>query len=175
MIEGIFVEGLIYSIMVLGVFITFRVLDFPDLTVDGSFPLGAAVMAILIANGASLFLAVVLAFLAGVAAGLITAIIHNKLHVPNLLAGILTMTMLWSICPISDFEGNCFAKLFLIRLPLLFFPFLCFAITIQGGPGVFSFMSTTVLLIILQFLAPPRVIPCQWSTITILLAITQFS
>ena len=97
MIEGIFVEGLIYSIMVLGVFITFRVLDFPDLTVDGSFPLGAAVMAILIANGVSLLFAVVLAFLAGVAAGLITAIIHNKLHVPNLLAGILTMTMLWSI------------------------------------------------------------------------------
>ncbi|MEE8441869.1 MAG: ABC transporter permease [Spirochaetia bacterium] len=97
MIEGIFVEGLIYSIMVLGVFITFRVLDFPDLTVDGSFPLGAAVMAILIANGVSLLIAVVLAFLAGVAAGLITAVIHNKLHVPNLLAGILTMTMLWSI------------------------------------------------------------------------------
>lgn len=97
MIEGIFVEGLIYSIMVLGVFITFRILDFPDLTVDGSFPLGAAVMAILIANGVSLLLAVLIAFLAGVAAGLVTAIIHNKLHVPNLLAGILTMTMLWSI------------------------------------------------------------------------------
>ena len=97
MIEGIFVEGLIYSIMVLGVFITFRVLDFPDLTVDGSFPLGAAVMAILIANGVNLLIAVAVAFLAGVAAGLVTAVIHNKLHVPNLLAGILTMTMLWSI------------------------------------------------------------------------------
>jgi putative tryptophan/tyrosine transport system permease protein len=97
MIEGILVEGLIYSIMVLGVFITFRVLDFPDLTVDGSFPLGAAVMAILIANGVNLLIAVILAFLAGVLAGLVTAIIHNKLRVPNLLAGILTMTMLWSI------------------------------------------------------------------------------
>ena len=97
MIEGIFVEGLIYSIMVLGVFITFRILDFPDLTVDGSFPLGAAVMAILIANGVNLFFAVLLAFLAGAVAGMVTAIIHNKLHVPNLLAGILTMTMLWSI------------------------------------------------------------------------------
>jgi putative ABC transport system permease protein len=97
MIEGIFVEGLIYSIMVLGVFITFRILDFPDLTVDGSFPLGAAVMAILITNGVSLILAVLVAFVAGVVAGLITATIHNKLHVPNLLAGILTMTMLWSI------------------------------------------------------------------------------
>jgi putative ABC transport system ATP-binding protein len=97
MIEGVFVEGLIYSIMVLGVFITFRILDFPDLTVDGSFPLGAAVMAILISNGVNLFVAVVVAFLAGVVAGLVTAVVHNKLHVPNLLAGILTMTMLWSI------------------------------------------------------------------------------
>ncbi len=97
MIEGIVVEGLIYSTMVLGVFITFRILDFPDLTVDGSFPLGAAVMAILIANGANLFLAVVIAFAAGVVAGMVTATIHNKLRVPNLLAGILTMTMLYSI------------------------------------------------------------------------------
>ncbi|MFP4113964.1 MAG: ABC transporter permease [Spirochaetales bacterium] len=97
MIEGIFVEGLIYSMMVLGVFITFRILDFPDLTVDGSFPLGAAVMAIMISNGANLALALVLSFAAGVVAGMVTATIHNKLHVPNLLAGILTMTMLYSI------------------------------------------------------------------------------
>ncbi|MFW5783147.1 MAG: ABC transporter permease [Spirochaetota bacterium] len=97
MIEGIFVEGLIYSTMALGVFITFRILDFPDLTVDGSFPLGAAVMAILISNGVNLIIAVLVSFAAGVIAGMITATIHNKLHVPNLLAGILTMTMLYSI------------------------------------------------------------------------------
>ena len=97
MIEGILVEGLIYSTMALGVFITFRILDFPDLTVDGSFPLGAAVMAILISNGVSLIIAVLVSFAAGVIAGMITATIHNKLHVPNLLAGILTMTMLYSI------------------------------------------------------------------------------
>jgi putative tryptophan/tyrosine transport system permease protein len=97
MIEGILVEGLIYSTMTLGVFITFRILDFPDLTVDGSFPLGAAVMAILISNGVNLIVAVLVSFAAGVIAGMITATIHNKLHVPNLLAGILTMTMLYSI------------------------------------------------------------------------------
>jgi len=97
MIEGILVEGLIYATMTLGVFITFRILDFPDLTVDGSFPLGAAVMAILASNGVNLIVAVLVAFAAGVLAGMITATIHNKLHVPNLLAGILTMTMLWSI------------------------------------------------------------------------------
>ena len=97
MIEGIFVEGIIYGIMVLGVFITFRVLDFPDLTVDGSFPLGAALMATFILNGYNLWLAVFLAFIGGTFAGFITALIHNKLKIPNLLAGILTMIMLYSI------------------------------------------------------------------------------
>ena len=97
MIEGIFVEGLLYSLMALGVFITFRILDFPDLTVDGSFPLGAAIAATLITKGVSPWLSLIVAFAGGVAAGGVTATIHNKLKVPNLLAGILTMTMLWSI------------------------------------------------------------------------------
>ena len=97
MIEGIFVEGLIYGIMVLGVFITFRILDFPDLTVDGSFPMGAALMAACILNGYNLQLSLIIAFAGGGAAGMVTALIHNKLKVPHLLAGILTMTMLYSI------------------------------------------------------------------------------
>ncbi len=97
MIEGIFVEGLIYGIMVLGVFISFRILDFPDLTVDGSFPLGAAIMAQCILSGTSLSLALLLAFAGGVLAGVVTSLIHNHLKVPNLLAGILTMTMLYSV------------------------------------------------------------------------------
>ncbi len=97
MIEGIFVEGLIYGIMVLGVFITFRVLDFPDLTVDGSFPLGAALMAQCVMHGVNLWLALLIAFAGGAVAGVITSLIHNHLKVPNLLAGILTMTMLYSV------------------------------------------------------------------------------
>ncbi len=97
MIEGIFVEGLIYGIMALGVFFTFRVLDFPDLTVDGSFPLGAVVMAVGIVNGMNFCVALFLAFAAGVLSGAVTAVIHNKLKVPHLLAGILTMTMLYSV------------------------------------------------------------------------------
>jgi putative tryptophan/tyrosine transport system permease protein len=96
-IEGIFVEGLIYGIMVLGVFISFRVLDFPDLTVDGSFPLGAALMVQCLLLGMNGWLALLIAFGGGVLAGVITALIHNHLRVPNLLAGILTMTMLYSI------------------------------------------------------------------------------
>lgn len=97
MLEGILVEGLIYGIMVLGVFITFRVMDFPDLTVDGSFPMGAAIMTICLVSGLDFWFALLLSFLGGMAAGTITALIHNKLKIPNLLAGILTMTMLYSI------------------------------------------------------------------------------
>lgn len=97
MIEGILVDGLIFSVMALGVFITFRVLNFPDLTVDGSFATGAAVAAMCITNGVGIFPGLLLAFASGAAAGAVTAIIHNRLKVPNLLAGILTMTMLYSI------------------------------------------------------------------------------
>jgi putative ABC transport system permease protein len=97
MIEGIFVEGLIYSIMALGVFFTFRILDFPDLTVDGSFPMGAVVMAACLHQGVNPVMGLLLAFSGGVLAGVTTAEIHNRLKVPHLLAGILTMTMLYSI------------------------------------------------------------------------------
>ena len=97
MVESILVEGLLYGIMALGVFITFRVLDFPDLSVEGTFPLGATVMAIAIVNGIPLVVALAFSFIGGALAGAITATIHNKLKAPSLLAGILTMTMLWSI------------------------------------------------------------------------------
>jgi len=97
MIEGIFVEGLIYSIMALGVFFTFRILDFPDLTVDGSFPMGAVIMAMSIKSGINLPAGLLLSFAGGLLAGFVTATIHNYLKVPHLLAGILTMTMLYSV------------------------------------------------------------------------------
>ncbi|MDD3997724.1 MAG: ABC transporter permease [Sphaerochaetaceae bacterium] len=97
MLEGIFVDGLIFSIMVLGVLISYRILDFADLTCDGSFATGAAVATMAIVSGVGLVGALVLAFVSGAIAGLITATIHNELKVPGLLAGILTMTMLYSI------------------------------------------------------------------------------
>ncbi|MDD4082426.1 MAG: ABC transporter permease [Sphaerochaetaceae bacterium] len=97
MIEGIFVDGMIFSIMVIGILISFRILDFADLTCDGSFATGAAVAVMCIVNGGSIFLSLILAFLAGVAAGAVTAVIHNRFKIPGLLAGILTMTMLYSI------------------------------------------------------------------------------
>ena len=97
MLSSILVEGLIYAIMVLGVFITFRILDFPDLTVDGSFATGACVAGILIINGYDMNSVLIVAFLAGVGAGVFTALLHTVLKIPNLLAGIITMTMLYSI------------------------------------------------------------------------------
>ncbi|MBQ3032783.1 MAG: ABC transporter permease [Deferribacterales bacterium] len=97
MIQAVLIEGLIYGIMVLGVFITFRILDFPDLTVDGSFPLGAAVMAICLVSGVDPIVGTGLAIVSGIMAGMVTALLHTVLKIPNLLAGILTMTMLYSI------------------------------------------------------------------------------
>ena len=97
MIEGILIEGFIYGIMALGVFITFRILDFPDMTVDGSFPMGAVIIAAMIVSGFHFTVALFVAFLAGMLAGTVTALIHIKLKVNNLLAGILTLTMLYSV------------------------------------------------------------------------------
>lgn len=97
MLEGIFVDGLIFSIMVMGILISFRIMDFADLTCEGSVAAGAAIATVHIVNGGSIFVALVLAFLVGCIAGAVTAVIHNKFKIPGLLAGILTMTMLYSI------------------------------------------------------------------------------
>ncbi len=95
--KGILEQGLIYSIMALGVYISYHVLDFPDLSVDGTFPLGAAITAILILGGVNPWLACLLSFLAGGLAGLLTGLLHVKLKIKDLLSGILTMTALWSV------------------------------------------------------------------------------
>lgn len=89
--------GLVYALVALGVFLSFRVLDFPDLTVDGSFPLGAAVAATLIVAGADPWLATGAAALAGASAGLVTAALNVRFRILHLLASILTMIALFSI------------------------------------------------------------------------------
>ena len=96
-ILGILEQGFIYGILALGVYITYTILDFPDLSVDGTFPMGAAVAAIMIANGLNPWLALIVAFLAGAAAGTVTGLIHVKGKVRDLLSGIITMTALYSI------------------------------------------------------------------------------
>lgn len=97
MVYGIFIEGLIYGIMVLGVFMTFRVLDFCDMTVDGSFPLGGCVLAACLTHGIAPGVALPIALAAGICAGLVTTLVYTKLRVPDLLSGILVMTMLYSV------------------------------------------------------------------------------
>lgn len=89
--------GLIYAIMALGVLISFRILDFPDLTADGSFPLGGAVAGVAIIAGFNPWLACIFGMLAGAMAGLLTAWLHVKLGILHLLAGILMMTALYAI------------------------------------------------------------------------------
>ncbi|MEI0566496.1 ABC transporter permease [Brachyspira pulli] len=96
-IQGAASQGIIWGIMTLGVYITFKVLDFPDLTVDGSFALGGAVTAILISNGMNPFITLLFAFLAGSLAGFVTGFLNTKLQIPGILAGILTMIALYSI------------------------------------------------------------------------------
>jgi len=90
-------EGLLYGILALGVYITFRCLNFPDLTVDGSFPLGAAVFASLIYHGFGPLESMMAAFIAGALAGLFTGVLHTFSKIPALLSGILTMICLYSI------------------------------------------------------------------------------
>lgn len=90
-------QGLIYAPIVLGVYITYSILDFPDLSVDGTFPLGAAVTAVCVVSGMHPVLAMLLAVIAGALAGYITGALHVHLKITNLLCGILTMTALYSI------------------------------------------------------------------------------
>lgn len=90
-------QGFIYALLSYGVYITYKILDFPDLTVDGSFPLGAAVTAIMLVKGVNPFVILLAALFIGAVAGFVTGFIHVKLGVRDLLAGIITMTALFSI------------------------------------------------------------------------------
>ena len=96
-ILGAIAQGLLWSILSLGVFVTYRILDFSDLSTEGSYPLGAAVAATLILKGINPFVATLAAAGSGVLAGLCTGLLHTKLRIPALLSGILTMTGLYSI------------------------------------------------------------------------------
>lgn len=96
-LPGSFSQGLIWGIMAIGVYITYRILDVADLTVDGSFATGGAVAVILILNGCNLWLAMILAFVAGLLAGAITGLLHTLMGIPAILSGILTQLALYSI------------------------------------------------------------------------------
>lgn len=96
-VHGAVAQGVLWGIMTLGVYITFRILDFPDLTVDGSFATGGAISAILTESGMNPFLTLLFALAGGMLCGFITGFLNTKMKIPGILSGILTMTALYSI------------------------------------------------------------------------------
>lgn len=96
-LPGNIAQGILWGIMALGVYITFRILNFADLTVDGSFATGGAVTAVMLMNGASIWVTMPVAFLAGLTAGLVTGLLHTVLGIPDILAGILSQISLYPI------------------------------------------------------------------------------
>lgn len=145
MIESILIEGLIYGLMVLGVLVTFRILNFADMTVDGSFPMGGAIMAALLVKGVNPATALAISFAGGMLAGFITASIHNKFKLPDLLAGILTMTMLYSVnLRIMSNRAN----VSLLRTPTVFTNFITYFQNLLGtDTTILIFMIIFVLII----------------------------
>ncbi len=144
--------GLIYSLVVIGVYLSFRTLQFPDLTVDGSFPLGAAVAATLIAAGVNPYAATCAAVLAGACAGMVTAWLSTHLRMLNLLAGILTMMALYSINlrimgrpNIALLGENTLLSGWLGRLPTWLS---LGVITVSVASGIYWFLSTRIGLAI---------------------------
>nr|WP_258359493.1 ABC transporter permease [Moorella sulfitireducens] len=142
---GALEQGLLWGAMVLGVYMTFRVLDFPDLTVDGSFTLGAAVAAKLILSGYDPWLALVVALLCGALAGLVTGLLHTQLKVAPLLAGILTMIALYSIN--LRIMGQ--ANLSLLRAPTIFTWIKGYAALVPLGPFLLGLMLVALVLVLL--------------------------
>lgn len=138
---GAFEVGLIYGVMALGVYLTFRVLNFPDLTVDGSFTTGAATAAIGLLNGWHPVLATLAGFGTGFLAGMVTGLLHTKGRIDGLLAGILTMIALWSI-NLRIMDG---ANVPLLRQDTLFTPLRDAGIL--GSWGSVAVMALAVLLL----------------------------
>lgn len=96
-IKGAISQGLLWAVMAIGIYITYRILDISDLTSEGSFTLGAATLAFFTVRGASPYLAIIASIIAGALAGLVTGLMHTRLKIPTLLAGILSMTGIYSV------------------------------------------------------------------------------
>ncbi len=146
---GALEQGLVYGIMVIGVYLTFRILDFPDLTVDGSLPLGAAISAVAITSGINPYLSLLFALLAGFGAGAVTAILNTKFKILHLLASILTMIALYSI-NIRIMGGPNIA---LLGSNNIFDPLI--ALGVPGhyaGLIIFAFFALVVMMFVIWFL-----------------------
>ena len=134
---GILEQGFIYGIMAMGIYISYKILDFPDLTVDGSFPLGAAVSAALVTLDVNPWLCLIAATLAGVLAGCVTGFLHIKLKIKDLLSGILVMTALYSI----NYRIVGSPNEFLMGLPTIFD-------IIPQGAAIYQYRYLIILLVI---------------------------
>lgn len=99
-------EGLMYALLAIGVYITYSILDFPDLSVDGTMPMGAIISAVFILHGVNPWLCLIIAFLLGMACGAITGLLHVKLHIRPLLCGIIVYTAMLSLNLVTLFKGN---------------------------------------------------------------------
>ncbi len=146
---GALEQGLAYGIMAIGVYLTFRILDFPDLTVDGSLPLGASITALALTSGINPFVALLLSVIGGFLAGMVTAILNTKLKVLHLLASILTMIALYSI-NIRIMDGP---NISLLAVDTVFDPIIA-----MGIPGhlastvVFAIFALIIVIGIIWFL-----------------------
>ena len=134
---GILEQGFIYGIMAMGIYISYKILDFPDLTVDGSFPLGAAVSAALVTLDVNPWLCLIAATLAGVLAGCVTGFLHIKLKIKDLLSGILVMTALYSI----NYRIVGSPNEFLMGMPTIFD-------IIPQGAAIYQYRYLIILLVI---------------------------
>ena len=140
--------GLLWAIMTIGVYITYRVLDIADLSVEGTLPLGAAVACILITKGMNPYLASLIAMLCGCAAGMVTGLLHTKLKIPALLSGILTMTALYSIN--MRIIGNR-PSVYILRKPTVFKPLQNLGLDANLSMIIVGFASAMLIISILYW------------------------
>jgi putative ABC transport system permease protein len=146
---GALEQGLVYGIMAIGVYLTFRILDFPDLTVDGSLPLGASITALALTSGINPFIALLLSTISGFLAGMVTAILNTKLKVLHLLASILTMIALYSI-NIRIMDGP---NISLLSVETVFDPLIAMGIPAHlASSAVFIAMAFVIVIGIIWFL-----------------------
>lgn len=146
---GALEQGLVYGIMAIGVYLTFRILDFPDLTVDGSLPLGASITALALTSGINPFVALLLSIIGGFLAGMVTALLNTKLKVLHLLASILTMIALYSI-NIRIMDGP---NISLLAVDTVFDPVIALGIPPHlASTVVFIAVAVIVILAVVWFL-----------------------
>lgn len=146
-IQGSVSLGLLWAVMTIGVFITYRILDYADLTVEGSITTGAAVAATLITKGTNPYLATLAAILTGMAAGLITGLLHTKLKIPPLLSGILSMIALYSVN--IRIMGK--ATVSMLRVETIYSPFEKLGLSSRNAVIVLGLICVLVVIFLLYW------------------------